>query len=77
MVAHHSLPIRFDPCGDVCLRIHLTEGLKMAIEKEVADFLHKIISALHIGERDKEDLHTELSVNTKTPPEEEKPDASE
>jgi len=42
----------------------------MAIEKDLADFLHKIVSSLHIGERDKEDLHTELAVNTAAPPEE-------
>ncbi len=46
------------------------------IEKGLADFLHKIVSGLHISERDKQDLHTELAVNTASEGEE-KPDAPE
>ena len=50
----------------------------MIFEKDLADFLHKIIDGLHIGERGKADLHTELAVNTAASSEgEEKKDAPE
>lgn len=38
--------------------------------REHADFLHKIVNALGVSERDKQDLHTELAVNTETGEEE-------
>jgi len=50
----------------------------MVFEKDLADFLHKLINGLHVSERDKADLHTELAVNTAASSEgEEKPDAPE
>lgn len=50
----------------------------MPFEKDVADFLHRIIDHLPGRESDKADLHTELAVNTAAPETgEDKPDAPE
>ena len=82
MVTNNPVPIRSYPSGDVRIRVHRQESLagggqKMVIEKDLADFLHRIIDHLPSRENEKADLHTELAVNTTAATGEDKTDAAE